>query len=291
MMRALRAEGWTPKFGGRKDWAAVLGKSFGAGVGVYNGLRREIEQGGGTMPARTLQARLSLLGAAVGSADRVLNQEVAQLERIGMVVDPEGEEYLKVLSKRVKKAVTEYVTNDPIPDTWRIIEVEESLGPDAGNARPDFMVRDDMGLAVVDLKSKLTLKAEYRQKTINEYANGHQFLHYAHFGQIKYGEPIERYYIGLAVLEPRWAFELVPFPVHAETLRVWFQGSSRAWAAMEEEDKGDALPWMSDRHSDQFGQCPYYKACFVHHYDAGLMKQDYLLTERVTEEVPDEVSG
>lgn len=283
MMRALRKEGWIPRYGQRKDWAAVLGQAFGAGVGAYNSLRQAHEEQGMLMPERAPDARASFIDVAVGVALGVKQQRVREMVDMGLVVDEDGDAYIKVLDQRIRRAVTCYVLTDPIPDTWKIVDIESSLGEGAGNARPDLIVRDEMGLAIVDYKSKLTLKAEYRHKTIQEYANGHQFLHYAHFGREYYKEPIDRYYIGLAVLEPRWAFELIPFPVHDETLKVWYQGASTAWAMMEREDAGEQVPWLSDRHSDQFGQCPYYRMCFTHMYDPGLAKQDYILTERVTE--------
>jgi len=288
VLRALRHEGWTSKYVGRPFWAATLGQGFAAGVGVYNNLRKDREALGQPAPARTLSGRVTLANAAAAVAISVIDQRLNEAERLGVVIDAEGVDYVKTIHTRAAKAVTAYVVSDPLPDTWRIVAVEESLGPEAGNARPDAVVRDTMGLAILDYKSKLTLNAQYRQKTINEFANGHQFLHYGHFGALKYQEPIDRYYIGLAVFEPRWAFDLLPFPLNAETQKVWFQGASVAWAAMEKEDLGLQAPWMSDRHSDQYGQCPMYKACFVHHFDAALMKQDYLLTERVPEEVPNE---
>jgi hypothetical protein len=127
--------------------------------------------------------------------------------------------------------------------------------------------------------------AQYRQKTIQEYANSHQMLHYGWAGKESYGEPIHTYYIGLAVLEPRWAFDLLPYPIHPEALEVWLGSARRVWGDMEAEERGERVPWLSANHSDNFGQCPYYKACFVHHYDPPLMAQDYLYVERVKDSI------
>lgn len=280
MMRALGKE-WVGKYAGKKDYAAVLGNGFAAGVGIYNNIRMEHERGAAKMPQRDAQARASIVQACTQSALAVMAERLKEMENLGLVLD-DADGYLDKLPARCTKAVTNYVVSDPMPDTWQVVGVEHAFGPEYGNSRPDVVVKDDTGLAIVDYKSKLQLRAEYRQKTLNEYANSHQMLHYGWAGQEIFGEPVHKYYIGLAVIEPRWAFDFVPYPIHPETLETWLTASKRVWELMEaEEGENGAVPWMSANHSDNFGQCPYYKACFVHHYDPDLMKQDYLHVERV----------
>jgi len=280
MLRALGQEGWIPKYAAKKDYAATLGQGFAAGVAIYNNIRMEHERGGAKLPPRDDTSRESLAATCGESAVRVMDERLKEMEQIGLVMD-DTEGYIDKLATRCRKAVRQYVMTDPVPDTWRIVDAEKDFGPSFGNSRADLIVEDSLGLAVVDYKTKLTLKAEYRQKTINEYANSHQMLHYGWAGRETYGRPINNYYIGLAVFEPRWAFDLVPYPIHPETLETWLKATQRAWMDMEAEEVGDKVPWMSANHSDNFGQCPMYKACFVHHYDPTLMKQDYLHVERI----------
>lgn len=292
MKRALRREGWLPKATGRADWAGAMGSAFAAGVAVYNNTRREFEQGGTSMPPRHLSIktaqgadpeRVKMAEASYKIATSILAQRLAQWEELGLIVDS-GDDYIEKLGKRVQKAVVSYVMTDPIPDSWRIIEVETDLGERAGHARPDLVARDDLGLVVVDYKSKLKLMAEWRNKTVMEFAHSHQQFHYAHFVGEKFNEPILRYYIALAVFEPSFACDLLPYAVNQEMLSMWHQSASVVWERMAHEDSGAVPPTLAAQHSDQYGQCPYYKACFVHNLDPALMAHDFKHVERVKEE-------
>ena len=278
MMRALNKEGWVPRYMAKKDWAALLGQGFAAGVGIYNNLRAEWERAGAQAPQRDALTRANLINACSDAAVRIVQQKLEDITASGIGASSEDDEgYRNRLEARIRKAVSSYIATDPIPDTWTIVDAEKDFGPEYGNARADLVIKDELGaLGVVDYKSKLTLKAEWRSKTIGEYANSHQMFHYAWAGQECYGLSISRYFIGLAVLEPRWAFDLIPVPVHPESLQVWRESARVIWRNMEAEEAGEQVPWLSPNHSDNFGQCPYYKACFVHHYDPALMQADYV---------------
>lgn len=267
MMRALRAEGWVSKYAKKKDLAAIVGTCVAAGLGVYNNLRKEHEQQGTALDRKAASL------AAMGSAFSVLEQQMEELRNSGRIIDVE-DLYVEQMRDRIGKGVTTYIAKEPIPPTWRIIDVERPF-PDHGNARPDLVVRDDLGLAIVDWKSKVQLKEYYRNKTIQEYANSHQMYHYAWAGQEVYGESIGRYYIGLIVLEP-FSVELVPFPIHQEQLLMWEQSARQIWHYMAKEDRGESLPYMSPTHQDQFGPCEYTDACFKYRLDADLMRQGYI---------------
>ncbi len=277
MMRALSREGWQPKMLAKKDWSALLGQGFAAGVGIYNNLRQEWERGGAQAPQRDAATRADLIRACSDAAVKIVQQKTEDMLAAGLNAGDDDQGYQDKLEARIRKALASYITADPIPDSWRIVEAEKDFGEDYGNARADLVARDtNGGLVIVDYKSKLTLAAQYRNKTIQEYANSHQMFHYAWSGEETYSEPISTYYIGLAVLEPRWAFDLIAFPVSPESLGVWLQSARVVWGNIEREEAGQVVPWLSANHSDNFGQCPYYKACFVHHYDPSLMAADYV---------------
>lgn len=279
MMWVLSRE-WSSKNLARKDWAAFLGQGFAAGVGIYNNLRMEWERGGAQAPQRDAASRADLIQACQDAAIAIIDQKIADAETLGHTMyDIDGAR--GKISGRIKKALSSYIVDDPIPDSWRIVSPEHDFGPGYGNARADLIARDQNGaLTVVDYKTKLTLKAEYRQKTVMDYANSHQMLHYAWAVGEAFGETVATYSIGLAVFEPRWAFDLMGYAVHPETLSTWLASSKRIWALMETDIAGGTVPYMSANHSDNFGQCPYYKACFVHHYDPTLMEADYVAVSR-----------
>lgn len=279
MLRVLSNEGWMPKYVGKAQWAALLGQGFAAGVGIYNTIRQEHERGGTPLPPRDATSRADLVKGCQESAVKMVDDRRKEMEDVGIILD-DTDGYRERLDNRVRKAVKDYIISDPIPDDWQIVDAEKDFGPKYGNARPDVVVRDTTGLAIVDYKSKLVLRSEYRIKTITEYANSHQQYHYAWAAREVYGEDVAKYYIGLAVLEPRWAFDLIPYPVSSESLALWHSTASSAWRTMDAQDSGNELPWMSAVHADNFGQCPMYKACFVHRFDPGLMVADYVHVNR-----------
>jgi hypothetical protein len=284
MLRALSKEGWRSKYAKKVDFAAIMGQSFAAGVGVYNNLRLEHEKSGTSMPPRTTVARGALVDACWDVAERVMATRKQNIVDLGLIVDSSDEQgYVSKMEERVRKALTSYIVTDPIPDTSKILAVELEMGEEYGNCRPDLIVEDSLGLCVVDYKTKLLLKAEYRQKTIQEYANKHQMLHYGWATRSYFTRSVPTYAIGLAIFEPRFDFGLIPFPLNDETLKIWEQGTKVAWGAMEREEAGEVPPWLSDTHQDNFGQCVFYKACFTHHYDPALMAQDYILVEKVND--------
>lgn len=283
MARALRKEGWISKWGAKRDLAAIIGQSYAAGVGTYNNLRKSAK----VLPARGVSdsTRRSWAESCVTVAKGVMKQRLDEIERLGLVLSvmEDDDSYMKDMEKRIVNAVGEYVLTDPMPDDWQIVDVEAPLN-DAGAARPDLVIRNAQGLHMVDYKSKVQLLARYEAMTKAEYANSHQMLHYGHFGKLHYGEDLAGYYIGLSVFTPRFRVEWLPYPYNSEVLKTWAATMPSAWAQMEREDKNEALPYMAAVHSDRFGQCPYYKACFEHHYDPALMLRDYLYVERVNEE-------
>jgi hypothetical protein len=210
-------------------------------------------------------------------AQSVLKKRIQDWEGLGLSFATGSEQNgLHTVYPRLEKAIKGYLAKPQLPIEWQIVSVEEDLGEEAGHARPDLIVRDEMGLAVLDYKYRTRLPAEYRVKTLQEFAHTTQMMHYAYFVGQRYNEPITRFYIGLAVGEPRFLFDLVPYPVHEETLKVWYQATAPLWKLMEETDNGERLPSMAAEHSDRFGRCPMYKACFEHHFDPYLMARDYL---------------
>lgn len=268
MMRAIRKEGWVPKHAKVKDYAAILGASFAAGVGAYYNFRKEHVANGlivGDMN-RTYAGTI-----AMGLARRIMD---LQLERLNDRTHDDPDGYREKMGTRLDKAISRFVAADPIPDAWEIVDIEKEF-PEHGNSRADLIIRDDMGLAVVDFKMKVTLVAAYREKTIDEFNESEQKYHYAMAAGETYGEPVQRFYIGLVVAEP-FRVSLIPQAVNQESLQHWRASRERVWALMHEEEQGHAVPFMAAVHHDRFGRCPYYDACFTHRLDPSLMTLSYM---------------
>jgi hypothetical protein len=268
ILREFEREGWTTREVTSRDYAAAIGQAFAAGVGIYNSLLKN-----SAVPSDVASLHATVLDVATS----VLKARIQGWEKLGLTFATGSEQNgLNTIYPRLEKAIKGYLAKPQLPKGWQIVSVEEDLGEEAGHARPDLIIRDEMGLSVLDYKYRTRLPSEYRVKTLQEFAHTTQMMHYAYFVGQRYNEPITRYYIGLAVGEPRFLFDLVPYPVHEETLKVWYQTTSPIWKLMEETDNGERLPSMAAEHSDRFGRCPMYKACFEHHFDPYLMARDYL---------------
>ena len=171
-----------------------------------------------------------------------------------------------------------YAAENPFA-RWRILDVERQL-PDHGKCRIDIGGYDEDGLlAVGEAKYKRYLKADYESSTIAEYLCSWQFMHYPWaYGDYRQ-ENCYRIYLCLVVWKPRFYVKLVPHEVHPETQQIWLESAKAKWARMAQRDH--TVPEMSTRHRDQYGWCPYYKACFQYHLDENQFGSDYAVVPRM----------
>jgi hypothetical protein len=272
--RYLRSvQGWVPKVEATgKLQASIVGKGFAAGVALWNLERRHREMGfGRSVLKNRIQDALN-----VGKGEAELNFEA--LTSRGVILQPADS---ATTLERINKALTAYCTADPLPPTWRIVTAEETL-TEHGMARPDLVLRDDLGLAVLDYKVKMRMDDRSRLKVIAEYGNLHQTLHYAWALTDVMREQVQRYYICLVVCEPKLKIEVLPYEVNPETLRWWEAGMREVWARMEAEEKGLAKPWPAAQHFDQWGRCEYEEACFRLRCEPSLMRMKYTNTKETT---------
>lgn len=256
----LERQGWRTRTITRRDIGAVLGTAFGAGVEEFYKTAHTQDPRGATPTV---------------VAEVTATEEIDKLGRAGCVWLPGDEINTTTLPKIAAKAVGKYTTKDPLPTTWTILDIQRSL-PDHGYARPDLIVRSHTGqLGVIDLKFKRTLAAQYRQRTIEEYRHSWQMNHYAWAVGEVYGEPVGFYVTILTLLEPRFEPIFDPVPVDPEALAFWLAGARGAWHQMELMERGETQPWIANDHSDRYGRCEFYGACFSCKLDEGLMQEEY----------------
>jgi hypothetical protein len=244
---------------GKRDLAAILGTAFAAGVAIYHQALKE----GAPCDVAVAQA------TAVAS----VREKRAELESLGCVVRPEDISTAGKLEMRVAGVLWGYINEAPIPTDWEILHVEHTF-ESFGNSRIDLGVATPLGLAIADVKVKLTLDGKYYRKTRDQYAVDWQMRHYVWAYEQFMGRPVREYYIILVVLEP-FSVEVIPYSVTPEDMLAWRESAYLAWHHMETDEYEQ--PWQNLTNCyTSFGPCDFLKACHTYHYDEALMKTDYV---------------
>ena len=235
------------------------------GLAVYR--RRTVARGTGS--STPLAAALALFST-----------EVAAYQRAGVHFD---QDTLDALPGEIEHALDKYPAHDTLVD-YEIIDVELDLGPDYGNARVDVLAKDKFGhYLVIDDKAKRKLEARWQPKELMSYEADWKMNHYVWAISDKLGVPIDRYYINLIVVTPRYSVTLAPYPAFQGKTRDWWEASARRlWNRMEQEAAfgPDFTPSMAVVHKSQYGKCPMWTACLDHGLDKDLMMVDYIQVER-----------
>lgn len=255
-------DGWRPRVLGRRNLAALLGTGIHAGVAVYHMALKE-----GATPD---------VAAAQAHALVVLKTELEKLTTLGCVIRPEEQPYADSLQRRVEQGVARYVASDPITkQSWQVRHVEQRL-ENFGGCTIDLGVSTALGLAIVDVKTRLTLDDRYRQKTRAEYGTDWQLRHYVWSYAQYMGQPVQDYFIILVTLEP-FSVEVWPYNITEEDMKTWECSSNIAWSLMEDLRSMPNMTWqnLTSCHTS-FGPCDYLKACHTYHYDEALMRRDYV---------------
>lgn len=209
---------------------------------------------------------------------KVALQELAELE--ALEVKPMNDDVRDVMARLpdlAQAAITRYIAQDPIPLDWPILATELEMGEE--KARLDLGVRDSLGPAVIDFKTKRKLEARYKAKTLEEFRYSPQQLHYLWRWAQQLGEPVLRYYIVLVVLGPRFEASLNQYDVPAKTLKFWAYSYEHHWDRMDvdsmEPDQYPAPANFNSCHT-RFGACEFQAACHDYHHDPQLMLMEYV---------------
>ncbi len=275
MLNSLSKEGWRLREQGIPLLSGISGKCIAAGLGVYNNYRKGIEISGSEIDKLSSIQKEDIAKAAMDMALAILAYEIEQIESIGYSLNNEVESYLTQMQDRICKPICQYIMNDPIDKSWRIVDVERAW-EDYGNCRPDLVIRDSVGLAIVDYKTKV--KASLARYS-NDYTDSHQMKHYCYFGGKVYNEPVNRFHIAEIITMP-YSCKIDSFEKSPESLELWYQATVPFWNYMEDVENGTAKPWMAANHRTQYGQCDFYLACMKFQLDPQMMKSRYIQVEK-----------
>ena len=257
-LREYERGGWHTRLFEWKDLAAIAGRAFAAAMAYYNTAKRD------ALPIDIAQA-----------------QSVAQVEyNIGVdaVLANEGTWDAKALEMQgevgpaLLDAIQYTIRNDATPPEWQVVGVEEDLGARAGYARPDVIYTtgydNEKGRMVRDYKFQLVIDKRYEEKEVKRYLDSTQARHYLLFTGARFFHPL----IVVAKPKPHFVNLNVMLERDDTALRQWLDSQGAKWDIMEQQEQGRLPLWESERHEDQFGQCPAYESCFTHHRNGEQMK-------------------
>ncbi|KKL20317.1 hypothetical protein LCGC14_2456650 [marine sediment metagenome] len=261
---------WVPNLYGKREISFAMGHAIGAGLDLFYRHTRLKESlpliEGEVRPIEDYCVRVAM-DAFEKSIQGCLDQ--------GRTLNPKDEEVADQALGRVIRAMPRVLEQDPIPSDWTILGSEVPL-PDHGYCRIDLPVRDPVNLAVLDIKTSLTLakdKVHFRRR---EYTHNWQQMHYCWAYGDAMGEPVYRYHILQVVLEPKTLVYFWPYSIHPENMAAWLVSARQTWKDIDDFHEGRRDPVQKPVHYGKYGDCEMFDACLTHHYDEGLMRGDYI---------------
>ncbi len=225
------------------DWspAMLLGSAIGAGLAYYYASVQGRESRVSTIPH--LVRDTVTVGHATLDGGYIPNDDWS----------------LDALRKLVEKGLAKALTLDVLEGG--LAKVAGTEIPVYDECRLDLLTSTPTGMTVTDWKVKFNLEKKWEDKTLREYDNSWQLLHYAWRVSEHYQCPVNTQ-IGMIVLQPTVRAVLYPVPTPPERIANWLQSAKTVWAQMGREERGEAVPFM--RHNDacwRYGQCNFYALC------------------------------
>lgn len=214
----------------------------------------------------------------VDTASRLYDRQVNHYVEYGVTFSTD----MGKVKNELIKTLERYKDNNPFT-TWKITGVEFQL-PEHGRARLDVVGIDNEGYsAIADLKYKRTLNPDYLNKTVSEYRDSWQFLHYPWAYSDMTKEKVHRMWVVLVVASP---FKVLSYPffVNEQLQKRWVQSAHQKWSDILAIEKGERQPTMAAKHGDQYGPCPMKEACLEMDLNEGLMQFKYVKVPRLPDE-------
>lgn len=235
---------WQPKYLTQSDASRLHGVAFAAGAAMLN------------------------KGGDRGEADIVLKKTFA--EELSRCLD-RGQRWAQDVTAddtpTLPAAALAWYADHPVLQ-YPVVHVEQPF-PDFGDARPDLVVSLGDGLLVVDYKYRTKLESKWIEKSLDEYRDDPQLLHYCWMLRSML-QPVAGYAIVLVTAQPKPAVHFRVFETTDSQIARWHTSVTRKWKAMD-----DFLLWEGP-HYGKFGPCPYLAACLDYDRVPSLMTRAYV---------------
>ena len=242
--------GWRSRVATKGDVSRLMGIGFGHGMAQYN-LNRMAEYDPGANPMTVSDL----------TPVEIVQQELDRLCAAGVDCSVFAE--MGDLEETLTRSLEYAIKNDPTPNDWRVVEVEQPHS-EAGNARCDVVYcRPDTGKVVRDYKFKLAFDEKaWLAKTLWSYEHSDQVPHYLCM------TGAEEFILTLYKAAPKPTL-IAEHPIRwtREELKRWAAKQSYKWAMMERHKAIPEEAWPSSVHETKYGPCVLADWCLVHRGD------------------------
>ena len=261
---ALERENWVTRLVEYPELCGVFGTAYAKSMEVYN---LAVQRIGAVPPTPYLG---SVIEAGVQDAADAINKIKMDGRYIEMVKD---REFADTIPNKLKKAVELYHKHNPYIG-WKVLAVEKTY-PDHGNCRIDLLVESPQGdIVVVDYKVKIKLEAAWRQKTLSQYTDHWNMMHYA------WATGATSYAICLVVLGPKPYIESAPFAINPQYFIIWGSDAQGLWEHMQLVKDKKMVPYGITKHYNEFGDCKYIRACTRYGLSTSQMAVEFIQVKR-----------
>jgi hypothetical protein len=199
-----------------------------------------------------------------------------QSKGIEMPVDRDA-----IIKTELRRVIARYAKETPLRG-WKITHVEYAIKE--YGIRMDVAGVDIEGnYAIGEVKYKATLDERYRNSTIEEYGQDHQFHQYYQVWRTLFPQQVPLYIYLILVSGTPQRIHMPRFSYDERFLARWMMDTQSKSDRIKLIESGEMEPEISSVHRDQFGWCPMKRACLELGFDRELMTHDYVVLDELPE--------
>src|SRR3972149_1380808 len=137
--------------------------------------------------------------------------------------------------------------------------------------------------AIGEMKYKSSLEERYRNSTIEEFGQDHQFHQYYNVWQRLFPQAQPLYIYLILVTGSPWRIDIPRFSYQPAFMARWYEDTKSKSDRIKLIEAGELEPEISATHRDQYGWCSMKRACLEFGFDRELMKHEYIKLDELPE--------
>ena len=186
-----------------------------------------------------------------------------------------------IIKTELRRVISRYAKETPLRG-WTITHVEHAV--------KEYGIRMDVAgidlegnYAIGEVKYKASLDERYRNSTIEEYGQDHQFHQYYKVWRTLFPTQLPLYIYLILVSGTPQKIHTPRFTYDERFLDRWMVDTAAKSDRIKLIEDGSLEPEISTTHRDQFGWCPMKRACLELGFDRSMMVHDYVQLDELPE--------